>query len=293
MRNNQTHAAPVDGNAQIADEREAFEAWMRHQSADILNFEFHKWTDGSYNSSYVNSRWKAWQARAALAAVPQASTPPRLVTAKEDDWLRNAATQASTRVADGKLVEASTAPAPKRHSIFAALAALPSTPPAPAKLNISISKEWLEEKLAEGDDSNVSAGFTPRRPCDTSPGCNASNCWGCGEAAPAATVQPAEGWEMYAVKGMQALHDALDHAERKGFLPDAIAPAWYSFDCMAEGAAAPVATVQPSVGNIEVTETGAIEYGLTAGAYKLAPGIYLLYPRPVLQAAPEGERHAR
>lgn len=50
-----------------------------------------------------------------------------------------------------------------------------AAPEAAKRLNLNITKEWLESKLADGDDSDVSAG----RPCDAPPGCNSHNCLGC------------------------------------------------------------------------------------------------------------------
>ena len=40
-----------------------------------------------------------------------------------------------------------------------------------------MTKEWLQRKLAEVDDSHAAAG----RPCDAPGGCNSHNCLGCGE----------------------------------------------------------------------------------------------------------------
>lgn len=66
---------------------------------------------------------------------------------------------------------------------------------APAMKNFSVSKEWLAEKLETHDDADAAAGQTnPQAPCKTYPGCNGSNCLGCGEATPpqpvAAEVPP-------------------------------------------------------------------------------------------------------
>lgn len=48
---------------------------------------------------------------------------------------------------------------------------------------LNITKEWLADKLAQGDDADAAAGQSHKRPCDTPPGCNGSNCLGCGEQA--------------------------------------------------------------------------------------------------------------
>jgi hypothetical protein len=54
---------------------------------------------------------------------------------------------------------------------------------------------------------------------------------------PAAPVQEPsipEGWERRTVVGFDALVEALDYAERKGFMPDYIASAWEGFNYMAD-----------------------------------------------------------
>jgi hypothetical protein len=54
--------------------------------------------------------------------------------------------------------------------------------------------------------------------------------------APAAPVQEPsipEGWERRTVVGFDALVEALDYAERKGFMPDYIADAWEGFNYLA------------------------------------------------------------
>jgi len=51
--------------------------------------------------------------------------------------------------------------------------------------------------------------------------------------SPAASVQEPsipEGWERKTVIGFDALVEALDYAERKGFMPDYIADAWEGFN---------------------------------------------------------------
>lgn len=46
----------------------------------------------------------------------------------------------------------------------------------------AVSKEWLAKRLERADDADCAAGQSkPKRPCDTPPGCNATNCLSCGE----------------------------------------------------------------------------------------------------------------
>lgn len=70
--------------------------------------------------------------------------------------------------------------------------AAPTTQPAPAIGHMSPSKEWLENRLAIADDSDVHAGVPPKkvRPCDTPHGCNGRNCLGCDDFKQS-TTQPA------------------------------------------------------------------------------------------------------
>ena len=46
----------------------------------------------------------------------------------------------------------------------------------------AVSKEWLAKRLERADDADCAAGQSKsKRPCDTPPGCNATNCLSCGE----------------------------------------------------------------------------------------------------------------
>lgn len=58
---------------------------------------------------------------------------------------------------------------------------VPCSPQAePSKF--AVSKEWLAKRLERADDADCAAGQSkPKRPCDTPPGCNATNCLSCGE----------------------------------------------------------------------------------------------------------------
>jgi len=64
------------------------------------------------------------------------------------------------------------------------LAAAPS-PDGKAEQDRVPSKEWLAEKLAMGPDDECAAGQpkAAKRPCDTPPGCNGSNCLECDDFA--------------------------------------------------------------------------------------------------------------
>jgi len=45
-----------------------------------------------------------------------------------------------------------------------------------------VSQEWLTKRLEKADDADCAAGQSqPKRPCDAPPGCDATNCLGCGE----------------------------------------------------------------------------------------------------------------
>lgn len=48
-----------------------------------------------------------------------------------------------------------------------------------------------------------------------------------------------EGWKLVAAKGIDDLSQALERAERKGYLPDALADAWAAFDYSNAAPAAP------------------------------------------------------
>jgi hypothetical protein len=49
----------------------------------------------------------------------------------------------------------------------------------------------------------------------------------CEVAKPAAVP---EGWKLVATKGLDGLVEALDRAQRKGYLPDAMADEWEAFE---------------------------------------------------------------
>ena len=55
-------------------------------------------------------------------------------------------------------------------------------------------------------------------------------------AQPAPVQEPSipEGWERRTVFGFDALVEALDYAERKGFMPDYITSAWEGFNYMTD-----------------------------------------------------------
>ena len=53
-------------------------------------------------------------------------------------------------------------------------------------------------------------------------------------AAPVQETSIPEGWERRTVVGFDALVEALDYAERKGFMPDYITSAWEGFNYMVD-----------------------------------------------------------
>ena len=60
---------PQPPQAAPASEREQFIAWMKTTNGSLRDFDV-RWyeSDGSFDNTWVNSAWSAWQARAALAA---------------------------------------------------------------------------------------------------------------------------------------------------------------------------------------------------------------------------------
>lgn len=148
------------------DERQAFEEWIAPTLRNGSHLNRSR-VNSQYTDNRVAAKWAAWQARAAIAS----NTQPKetCLSAKPD------------------------APRPNRPDDFCpdqrcgiVGQCLRTQSPAPAHApslfpnGLNITKEWLADKLAQGDDSDAAAG-QPKRPCDTPPGCNGSNCQGCGE----------------------------------------------------------------------------------------------------------------
>jgi hypothetical protein len=76
-------------------------------------------------------------------------------------------------------------------------------------------------------------------------------------AQPAPVQEPSfsEGWERRKVIGFDALVEALDYAERKGFMPDYIADAWEGFNYLVDEKHTPPAA-QPAVQEPEHLQQG-------------------------------------
>jgi hypothetical protein len=68
------------------------------------------------------------------------------------------------------------------------------------------------------------------------------------QPAPAQEPSFSEGWERRKVIGFDALVEALDYAERKGFMPDYIADAWEGFNYLVDEKHTPPAAQRSWVG---------------------------------------------
>ena len=115
-------------------------------------------------------------------------------------------------------------------------------------------------------------------------------------AQPAPVQEPSfsEGWERRKVIGFDALVEALDYAERKGFMPDYIADAWEGFNYLVDEKHTPPAAqpaVQEPFGYLEIDDIESQrEYPNNCRNVNLwhegGEGMAAIYTTPPAQPAP-------
>ncbi|MFG0610785.1 hypothetical protein [Delftia sp. WSY_14] len=141
-----TAAAPQAPAAPSADEREAFEAWIKKDGGDLSTFGSGQ--NRHYNNSAVNNAWTGWSSRAKLAApaAPVAAITDAMVDAYLTTQRRSV--EQADRLPMG-ITPTNAVREACRQGLLAAIGAAPAAPAAPAVDAETIHLQDLKNAMAE------------------------------------------------------------------------------------------------------------------------------------------------